>query len=119
MSKQRRNALCVGLAMILGLLGCGVLYGPLIGPNPNHCANNPSICTESQQCNTQTGFCVDAALDLATGGLDTPTPDMSSKPTGWAWQNPLPQGNTLTAVHGTDANNVWAVGYAGTIVKAI
>ncbi len=28
----------------------------------------------------------------------------------WIWQNPLPQGNTLSAVWGSDANNVWAVG---------
>lgn len=29
---------------------------------------------------------------------------------GWCWENPLPHGNGLTAVWGTDANNVWAVG---------
>ena len=34
----------------------------------------------------------------------------------WVWQNPLPQGNSLTAVWGTDANNVWAVGVKGTML---
>lgn len=54
--------ICV--VMVLVLVGCGVLYGPLIGPNPEHCANNPGICTEAQQCNTKTGFCVDAINDM-------------------------------------------------------
>lgn len=35
---------------------------------------------------------------------------------GWCWMNPLPQGNTLRAIWGTSANDVWAVGDAGTIL---
>ena len=35
---------------------------------------------------------------------------------GWEWQNPLPQGNTLRAVWGSSATDVFAVGDAGTIV---
>ena len=35
---------------------------------------------------------------------------------GWYWQNPLPQGNTLTAVSFTDANTGTAVGRGGTIL---
>ena len=35
----------------------------------------------------------------------------------WVWQNPLPQGNSLNDAWGTDANNVWAVGWNGTILK--
>ena len=34
----------------------------------------------------------------------------------WVWQNPLPQGNTLNAVWGADANHVWAVGNGGAIL---
>lgn len=34
----------------------------------------------------------------------------------WEWQNPLPQGNTLKAVWGNSSNDVFAVGYYGTIV---
>src|SRR5262245_47431816 len=33
------------------------------------------------------------------------------------WQNPLPTGNPLAAVFGTDERNVWAVGERGTILK--
>ena len=35
----------------------------------------------------------------------------------WCWQNPLPQGNALGDIWGSDANNVWAVGDRGAIVK--
>ena len=35
----------------------------------------------------------------------------------WFWQNPLPQGNTLTSVSYIDQNTGWAVGLKGTILK--
>lgn len=64
-----------GLA--LGFLGCGLLYGPFVGPNAGHCVNNPSICTGAQQCDSTTGFCIDAAGDMAgsseLGGSARPT----------------------------------------------
>jgi photosystem II stability/assembly factor-like uncharacterized protein len=34
----------------------------------------------------------------------------------WEWQNPLPQGNSLNAVHFIDENEGWAVGWYGTIL---
>lgn len=34
----------------------------------------------------------------------------------WSWQNPLPQGIPLNAVHMTDATHGWAVGQAGTLL---
>src|SRR5215813_9821793 len=34
----------------------------------------------------------------------------------WRWRNPLPQGNLLFRVWGSEASDVWAVGWAGTIV---
>jgi len=34
----------------------------------------------------------------------------------WTWQNPLPQGNTLTAVRFVDTWNGWAVGEGGSLV---
>lgn len=54
-----------------------------------------------------TGF-----VDMSTSG---PTKECSSD--GWCWENPLPKGNDLAGVWGTDANNVWAVGAGGTILK--
>jgi hypothetical protein len=35
----------------------------------------------------------------------------------WCWENPLPQGNSLTAVWGSSANDVWAVGHSGAIIR--
>ena len=35
---------------------------------------------------------------------------------GWCWENPFPQGNALAAVWADPANNVWAVGKAGTVL---
>ena len=35
---------------------------------------------------------------------------------GWEWQNPLPQGNRLFSLWGSSANDVFAVGTAGTII---
>jgi photosystem II stability/assembly factor-like uncharacterized protein len=37
----------------------------------------------------------------------------------WKWQNPLPQGNTLTSVHFLGADTGYAVGDLGTIIKTI
>ncbi|UCD56149.1 MAG: hypothetical protein JSV16_09930, partial [Candidatus Hydrogenedentota bacterium] len=39
------------------------------------------------------------------------------EPTGWVWQNPLPQGNTLRSVCFADANTGTAVGDCGTILR--
>ena len=38
-------------------------------------------------------------------------------PQDWFWQNPLPQGNSLTSVCFIDENNAVAVGYSGSIIK--
>ena len=35
----------------------------------------------------------------------------------WKWQNPTPQGNTLRWVKYWDANNWYAIGFAGTFMK--
>jgi hypothetical protein len=40
-----------------------------------------------------------------------------SDPSGWFWQNPLPQGNWLNGVSFTDANTGTAVGSGGTILR--
>lgn len=59
----------------LGILGCGLLYGPLTGPTANHCANNPSICTQGQQCDVNTGYCLDERGDMLTSSdLSAGTP---------------------------------------------
>ena len=42
---------------------------------------------------------------------------MANAQSGWYWQNPLPQGNTLNGVFFTDANTGTAVGDVGTIIR--
>jgi hypothetical protein len=42
---------------------------------------------------------------------------ISAQNTGWFWQNPLPQGNTLNSVQLVSADIGWAVGDGGTILK--
>lgn len=38
-------------------------------------------------------------------------------PTEWVWQNPLPQGNTLEAVWGRSATDVYAIGGQQTLMR--
>ena len=73
--------------------------------------------------------CTDDACSLATGLCEsTPLEDGSPctggtcqagtcQPSGWFWQNPLPQGNSLFGVSFTDANTGTAVGQSGTILR--
>lgn len=66
------------------------------------------------------------AEDLAAEPVDlsTPAADMRSPQTpkacsaeGWCWEHPLPEGSTRLEVWAADANNAWAVGHNGVIVK--
>ncbi len=58
--------------------------------------------------------CVVAALALLA---TTPVcAQVSTRDGGWAWQNPLPQGNGLNAVVCANATHAWAVGDCGTIL---
>jgi photosystem II stability/assembly factor-like uncharacterized protein len=37
---------------------------------------------------------------------------------GWFWQSPLPQGNTLSATAMVNANTIYAVGAHGTVLRS-
>ncbi len=54
------------------------------------------------------------ALFLGIAGVGT---SASFAQSGWFWQNPLPQGNTLRAIAAVDANTGTAVGLYGTILR--
>ena len=72
-----------------------------------------------------------ADLSMGSADLSTGAADMSMGPAdmsmpgsekicsagGWCWENPLAQGNNLFGAWGADANNVWAIGQSGTILK--
>ncbi|MDH3216238.1 MAG: hypothetical protein OEN01_08095 [Candidatus Krumholzibacteria bacterium] len=61
-----------------------------------------------------------ASLILSSCGDDSDTPMIpveSTTPSGWVWQNPLPQGNDLAAVSFVDAGTGVAVGAGGTILR--
>jgi len=46
-----------------------------------------------------------------------PSMSVSLAQSGWFWQNPLPQGNSLNAVAVLDSDTVTVVGAAGTILR--
>src|SRR6266851_4828376 len=48
-----------------------------------------------------------------------PSMSVSVAQSGWFWQNPLPQGNSLNAVAVLDSDTVTAVGGAGTILRTV
>jgi Family of unknown function (DUF5719) len=53
-----------------------------------------------------------AAALIALAPATAPAADVYN----WSWQNPLPQGNDLSAVSAADASHAWAVGRGGTIL---
>jgi photosystem II stability/assembly factor-like uncharacterized protein len=69
-----------------------------------------SVCTPDRQKNLLSG-CSLIALVLLLSPLKSSGQDF------WQWQNPLPQGNTLRAVHAITANVIYTVGDAGAILK--
>lgn len=74
MKATHRATLILSALTGIGLFGCSLLYGPLIGPHPGNCNNNPAVCTSSQQCDEPTGTCVQrcaSASDCETGLCDT------------------------------------------------
>jgi len=60
-----------------------------------------------------TGSPIDMTM-VTDGG--TPVLPLGCSRDGWCWQFPAPQGNGLLATWGSSAQDVWAVGGAGTIV---
>ena len=90
---------------------------------------SPSMSTCGHETN-----CIELDMSL-TSDLSVGTPDLSDAtdlglagdleitgPKGvcsvdrWCFTNPLPQGNTIWSAWALDANNVWAVGEAGTLI---
>lgn len=64
------------------------------------------------------GSAASCSLSVASGGTALQArfaPRVCPTP-GMCWENPLPQGNDLTAVHGRAPESVWAVGKQGTIL---
>lgn len=94
-----------------------------------HCRNNR---TETADLGTGAVDLGTGPADLGTGtaDLDTGLADLSTGPAdlsmpvptkvcssdNWCWENPLPAGSDLFGVWAANANNVWAVGYGGTIL---
>lgn len=125
MSFPYRAALLTSLFCFMSLVGCGLFFGPFKGLNEANCNNNPAVCGSGEQCNTTTGACIAASdndlgpagMDMALTDLDQAAPQPVSTVDSWYWENPLPHGVSPQSVWGTDANNVWAIGAAGTILK--
>jgi hypothetical protein len=67
-----------------------------------------------------------ASLAVTVSGADVTGRDFTASPLTlsspvcsvdrWCWENPLPQGGLLTGIWGSSVNDVWAVGYSGTLL---
>jgi photosystem II stability/assembly factor-like uncharacterized protein len=62
-------------------------------------------------------FCLRRWLVLLFAGFLLFMPSNAAKAQNWTWQNPLPQGHTLTEVFFSNANTGYTVGLDGTILK--
>ena len=62
-------------------------------------------------CSSVAGFVV----VVLAGILIWPSSSSSAQDT-WTWQNPLPQGNLLSAIWGSSGTDIYAVGAVGTII---
>ena len=99
-----RRALPVRLALLFAL-GCGRLGYDALGGD-----GAPPDAAVDTDGPPDAGAIADAGPDAGGGAAAVCSPD------GWCWENPLPQGNSLQAVWGSGASDVWVVGRAGTIL---
>jgi hypothetical protein len=123
--------------LLLGAAGCAV--SPLSGVGRPCSSAQP--CGGGTVCDPVAGVCVavlergveaalpDAASDRGASdrsvdalGERGPEAGPPASPFivssgGWGWHHPLPQGNTLRAVHALGATDAWAVGAGGTILR--
>jgi photosystem II stability/assembly factor-like uncharacterized protein len=61
------------------------------------------------------------AIAVAAGWSQSPVADATytiAGDPGWFWQNPLPQGNPLSATAMVDANTIYAVGGHGSVLRS-
>ncbi len=71
----------------------------------------PSLADGLPAARLLTGACLLFAFGVSTMG-------QQPQPSGWEWQNPLPQGNTINCVRfAADKRNGWAVGSDGAILR--
>lgn len=62
------------------------------------------------------GFALAICLLVCTG-ISASAQGLSTGDGSWIWENPWPQGDTLTSVWAADNQNVWAVSESGAIIK--
>lgn len=88
-----RSVRCISSAALLWACGCSSLWDPFLAERSGDTQTNPDA------------------------GTPTPTPITGVCPSQRiCWQNPLPQGNRLNAVHAISPTDVWAVGDVGTVL---
>ena len=71
-------------------------------------ATDPDTCADG----------IDNDCDGQTDADDSGCAARICSPDGWCWENPLPQGNDLLDVWIAPGGDVWAVGAAGTVLRA-
>jgi len=89
------------------------------------------FCAQTGRCDAGTSDAATDAGSLDGGASDAGSADAGAPDAGipfpwvlcvganqsFCWENPLPQGNDLTGVYVDNANDVWAVGSHGTILR--
>ena len=95
-------------SMRLGLLAAAVA-GLTLGSG----CPDPGTTSDGGTNRDLTGTIVDMTMNTDGGTIVQP---LGCSRDGWCWQFPAPQGNGLLATWGSSAQDVWAVGGAGTIV---
>lgn len=119
------NHVATLIALLAALPGCSQLWQPFLGPGA--CAQDPAGCPDGSDVSDGAGT-PDGGTPLDDGGVvddgGTPAaPDLGGPvgtgciPGGFCWQNPLPQGNALIGNWARTADEGWAVGSYGALLK--
>jgi len=110
---------CAGITLLL--VGCGDSETTSPAPVPAGDAADDTVADAGTDAlpDASNDVAQDSPEDTVEGGNDAPdsaTPGPVCSGDGWCWSNPLPQGNSIWAIMGSDASDIWAVGESGTIL---
>ena len=96
---------------VAGVGGTGTEKAITFDPNYNYNGSD----SFTVQISDGVGGTDSLAVNVTINAIDD-APDFIIENCSWNWENPIPQGNHLKSVWGLNANNIYAVGEAGTIL---
>src|SRR5713226_5695166 len=111
---QEKNLFRFGARRVLPLVGCG-LVDPVTRRRNSHGLRRDELPRRGmrEEHQMKLGFSLCASL-ISLGVIPS---SVSLAQSGWFWQNPLPQGNRLSAVSALDSTTATGVGELGTILR--